>query len=264
MSWFGDDAVLEDERPQETVADGVVLARRSLLRLSAATVAAGLATACSSPAQRVAPAASAPPAAPGGPLTDGAIDVAEFLTEMHPRAQRLIASGGADEEAYLMAIGELMARLETPTVDQTRAAMRDHYERHGVTRDTPREIAVVMFEFEPGKGFAHHDHRDYNGVILGVAGEARVLNYDILGDTLVPPEGETFQIRQVRDDLILPGRFSTLGSTRENVHDVKAGPEGASVLDVFTYLKPGARSYGMDVDPEPRDAARRIYDASWS
>ncbi|MEM1451189.1 MAG: hypothetical protein AAF726_04480 [Planctomycetota bacterium] len=32
MSWFQDDNVLEDERPRETVAGGVVLERRSLLR----------------------------------------------------------------------------------------------------------------------------------------------------------------------------------------------------------------------------------------
>jgi len=33
---------------------------------------------------------------------------------------------------------------------------------------------------------------------------------------------------------------------------------------LFTYLKPGARSYFMKVDPDPRDAEQRIYDAAWS
>jgi hypothetical protein len=36
------------------------------------------------------------------------------------------------------------------------------------------------------------------------------------------------------------------------------------VLDVFTFLAPGARSYYMEVEPEPRDAGRRIYDATWA
>ena len=67
-----------------------------------------------------------------------------------------------------------------------------------------------------------------------------------------------------RDDLILPGRFSTLGRTRENVHDLVAGPDGARVLDAFTYFKRGARSYFMQVDADPRDAEQRIYDASWA
>ena len=125
-------------------------------------------------------------------------------------------------------------------------------------------MAVIRIDLGPGKGFSHHDHRNYNGVILCVEGEVHVTNYDILGDDLVPPKGETFQIRQTRDDLILPGRFSSLGTTRENVHELKAGPNGAVVLDVFTFLQPGARSYFMDVEPGPRDAERRIYDASWS
>lgn len=257
MSWFRNDGVLVDEHPREAVADGVRLERRSLLRFSAATAAAGLAAACSAPSTGRSP----DPLAPTPPPTDGSLDIAEFLAEMYPRAQGFVASGGAREEAYLMAVGELMTRLRTPTPEQTKSAMQEFKERHD---PYTREMWVVMFALEPGKGFKHHDHRDYNGVILGVDGEAHVTNYDILGDTLVPPKGETFQIRQTRDDLILPGRFSSLGTTRENVHELVAGPEGAVVLDVFTYLAPGARSYFMDVEQEPRDAALRIYDATWA
>jgi quercetin dioxygenase-like cupin family protein len=263
MSYFRDDAVLLDEHPKDTVAEGVVLERRSMLRLSAATLAAGLAAACSAPAARSSSKAGSSLAAAGAPVTDGTLDLTGFLAEMYPRAQAFIASGGEREEAYLMAIGELMARVQPPAPAQARADMKSFLEQNPpVGKDL--EILVVMFALEPGKGFTHHDHRDYNGVILGVEGEAHVTNYDILGDTLVPPEGETFQIRQTRDDLILPGRFSSLGSTRENVHELIAGPDGATVLDVFTYLQPGARSYFMDVDPKPRDAERRIYDATWS
>jgi hypothetical protein len=48
------------------------------------------------------------------------------------------------------------------------------------------------------------------------------------------------------------------------VHVLTAGPEGAVVLDAFTYLAPEARSHYMDVEPKPRDAERKIYDAAWS
>jgi hypothetical protein len=257
MSWFQTDAVLADERPRTAVADGVLLERRTLLRLSAATVAAGLATACAVPGGRK-PAVAAPP-----PTSDGTLDIAEFLAEMYPRAQAFVASGGEREEAYLMAVGELMARLRTPSTDDARSAMRALSEQHR-TDDRRFEMWVAMFAFEPGKGFSHHDHRDYNGVILGVEGETRVRNFDILGDDLVPPQGATFQIRQTRDDLILPGRFSTLGTVRDNVHEVVAGPAGAKVLDVFTYLESDSRSYSMDVDPRPVDAERGVYEASWA
>lgn len=258
MSFFGHDAVLVDECPRETVAEGVRLERRSLLRFSAATISASLAASCSSLGRRD----TSTPRRGAAPLAEGSLDLAEFLTEMYPRAKEFIAAGGKHEEAYLMTVGALMARLEPPTPAQTVSEMLKFQSSQGSTgRDF--EMWVVMFDLEPGKGFNHHDHRDYNGIILGVEGEAHVTSYDILGDTLVPPQGETFQIRQTRDDRILPGRFSTLGSTRENVHELKAGPNGAVVLDAFTFLAPGANSYFMDVEPKPRDPERRIYDAAW-
>ena len=263
MSWFQDDAVLLDERPRETVAEGVLLERRSLLRVSAAAIAAGLSASCFAPSgsQSSNDAALAP--TPEVPRTDGSLDVAEFLAEMHPRAQRYIASGGEREEAYLMTIGALMARLQTPTPDQARSAVMGFMAEHPPV-DGAMEIMLVMFQLEAGKGFTHHDHRDYNGVVLGVEGSAHVANYDILGDDLVPPKGTTFQIRQTRDDVLLPGRFSSLATTRENVHELIAGPDGATVLDVFTFLPTSEGSHFMDVEPVPRDAARRIYDASWT
>jgi hypothetical protein len=261
MSWFQDDAVLVDERPRETVAEGVHLERRSLLRFSAATVAAGLAAACSAPTRRGSTEVLGLAPTPEAPRTDGTLDVAELLTEMHPRAKSFARSGGEREEAYLMTIGGLLARLETPTREETRSAMKEFRKR---LKGEAYGMAVVRFDLEPGKGFSHHDHRNYNGVILCVEGEAHITNYDILGDTPVPPKGETFQIRQTRDDLILPGRFSSLGTKRDNVHELKAGPGGATVLDVFTFVAPFAKSYYMDVAPEPRDTALRIYDASWT
>ena len=35
MSWFGTDTIVQDSRPNEAVAEGVLLERRSVLRLSA-------------------------------------------------------------------------------------------------------------------------------------------------------------------------------------------------------------------------------------
>lgn len=188
--------------------------------------------------------------------------MAEFLQQMHPRAMRFVESGGQREQAYLMSIGELMARLQPPTISEARHSMRSF--RKQLSENEGFVMWVAMFQIDAGKGFSHHDHRDYNGLIMGVEGEAHIQNFDILGDSLVPPKGETFQIRQTRDDIVLPGGFSSLGTKRDNVHALTAGPEGATVLDVFTYMHSDARSYYMDVDATPRDAERKIYDASWS
>ena len=114
-----------------------------------------------------------------------------------------------------------------------------------------------------GKGFSHHDHLDYNGVIMGVGGEARVRNYDFVDTPPAVDSDKSFQLRETRDDLILPGRVSTLGRNRDNVHDLIAGKNGAHVLDVFTFLSDRAGSRSIDVEEEPRDADLRIHDACW-
>ena len=181
--------------------------------------------------------------------------------ELQPLAREQLSTNGTREEAYLMAVGQLLARLRTPTIPELRGAMGGYMQEHG---EAGLEFYVTMFDLEAGKGFSHHDHRDYNGVILGVDGEVRIRNYDIVGDELVPPAGATFQIRQTRDDLILPGRFSSLGRARENVHDVTAGAQGGRVLDAFTFYRPDGQSYFMDVDETPRDAERGIFDAAWT
>ncbi|MCR9246787.1 MAG: hypothetical protein NXI31_17270 [bacterium] len=254
---FGNDAILSDTTSSAEVADGVTMARRSVLRLSAATLAAAFSfSACRATGR------GASRATPE-PLPADTIDLAEFFTRSYPRAQAFIAAGGPLEEAYLMGVAELMARLQVPTKAACDAQLRTEAEARGVH---PRalEFAVVMFDLDPGKGFEHHDHRDYNGVILGVDGEIRCRNFDIVGDDPVPPKGSTFQIRQTRDDLLLPGRFSTLSRTRDNVHEVVAGPDGARMLDVFTMFHAQAKSNWLKVDSKPRDERRGIFDAAWA
>ena len=154
-----------------------------------------------------------------------------------------------------------MSRLEDPAAD-ARAAMRALMERHGLDR-ARMPLAAVQLRLEPGRGFAHHDHRDYNGVILGLEGEVRIRNYDILGEEAVPPKDTTFRIKETRDELITPGGFSSLARRRDNVHDLVAGEDGARVLDVFTFFQRGARSYFMDVEEKPVDARQRVYEAAW-
>ena len=269
MSDFGRDQIVEDRLENTTVGEGVDITRRSVLRFSASSLAAlGLLAGCTSaPTEEqleVLPEAEPAPDPEALATEEGLMEIEAFLDEFYPRARRIVQSGGEQEERYLMNTCALLTRLEIPDPLTLREHMMGLREKHGRGRRDYFEVAVYQFMLKPGKGFSHHDHRDYNGVILGVEGELQARNYDILGGDPVPPKGQTFQIRQTRDDLILPGGFSTLSRTRDNVHEVIAGPDGARVIDAFTYFVPGARSYSMDVDSTPRDAERKIYDAAWS
>ena len=262
MSYFcdarDDETTVTDapcDRPEE-VSDGVTIERRRVFWLSAAGVAALLAG--RSPRAQ-GPAGSAGAASTAAPRA--ARDYASVLEELYPIARRLVASGGEDEDAYLMTVAAAMTRIADPQAP-LRAAMQAFRKRH--QRDGERfPLAAMTINLKPGKGFSHHDHLDYNGVIMGIGGEARVRNYDFVAPPPALDSGQTFLIRETRDDLILPGRISTLGRNRDNVHDVVAADQGAQLLDVFTFFSKRAGSRYLDVEAKPRDASRRIHEATW-
>ena len=258
MSYFRDphdDDILVTEastdHPEE-VAEGVTIERRRIFWLSTAGVAAlllGRSPRAQDPVVTI-------PAS-----RRGALDYASFLEELYPIAKRLVASKGKDEEAYLMTVAAAMTRIADPKAPLRAAMQAFRKRRHRGDERFP--LAAMTIKLKPGKGFSHHDHLDYNGVIMGVGGEARVRNYDFVGAPPPVDSGETFLVRETRDDLILPGRISTLGRNRDNVHDLVAGKVGAQVLDVFTFFSKRAGSRYLELEDRPRDAERRVYEASW-
>lgn len=244
-----DACLVTDEQLELEVADGVTVERRSLLWLSAGAVGTLLSAAGALPAQD-------PQARP----VEG-LSFADFLKELYPLAKKVVDSKGKDEEAYLMTVAAAMTRLRDPG-NGLRQAMQDFRRQHGESGKRFPINAMTM-RLRPGRGFKHHDHLNYNGVIMGIEGEVRIKNYDFIGAVPDIKSPKSFQIRETRDDLILPGRISTLGCKRDNIHDLVAGKEGAQVLDVFTFFGSKVGSRYLDVESKPRDAEARIYEAAW-
>jgi len=258
MSYFRNEddelsVVVDEVEAGQEVADGVTIERRRVFWLSTAGVAA-LLLGRAPRAQERAPVQDPEPA-------PGKLDYAQFLEQLYPLSKRLVDSKGEDEEAYLMTVAAAMTRIADPKAP-LRAAMQAFRKQHG-KQGQRFPLAAMSMKLKPGKGFSHHDHLDYNGVIMGIDGEARVRNYDFVGKPPAVDSGKTFELRETRDDLILPGRISTLGRNRDNVHDLIAGKNGAQVLDVFTFFSKRAGSRYLDVGDKPRDAEARIYEASW-
>ncbi len=267
MSYFADEPDLNDpthcqvtelERDVE-IADGVTVERRSVLLLSAAAVGAmltGSRTVRAQDPRPQNPKPQGPEATPSNGLT-----YEEFLAEVLPQSRQLLSNAGKGESAYLMTVAAAMLRIrdhEAP-LRQTMQAFRKQHATDGERFP----LSAMAMKLGAGKGFKHHDHLDYNGVILGIEGEVRIRNYDFVGEAPALDSEKTFEIRETRDELILPGGISTLGSKRNNVHDLVAGKEGARVLDVFTFFSKRATSRWLDVEPEPVDAERRVYEARW-
>jgi hypothetical protein len=174
-----------------------------------------------------------------------------FVKKAVPLSERLVRAKKPNEEVYLSRLAALVHRLKIPN---DRASLQ-----------TKRPLVVTQFKFEPGKGFPWHDHRDYNGLILCVSGEVRVRSADILGGNPRPAKGATFEIRETADAVLTARSVSRLTRSKDNVHDVKgSGPDGARVLDFFTFFEDGGRSFNLTVDEKPRDPEKRVYEAAWS
>jgi hypothetical protein len=227
------------EGPVE-VDEGVLLERREVLRISLGALAL-LSLGWPQRALAEEPAAG----------DDAAVTWDAFVRQAVPLAENLVASRKPDEEAYLARLSTLMRHLRVPPgVGALRAK---------------KPIVAAQFRMLPGRGFPWHDHRDYNGLLLCVAGEARVRSAEVVGPNPRPPRGVTFQIRQTSDVRMTAGCLASLTRTRDNLHDVRgAGRDGARLLDLFTVFDERWRSVNLSVAPRPKDAARRIYDAMWS
>lgn len=171
-----------------------------------------------------------------------------LLDELQPLAEGLVGARDPNEESYLHTVASMLQRLDLDELPR---------------RVRRRPLAIVQLRLKPNAAIPFHDHREYNGVILGLEGEMRIRNYEILGEEPVPPKDTDFRIRETVDASITPGRVSTLARRRDNVHDLRAGEEGGRVLDVFTFFGKAAGSHYMTVDEQPVDAKRRIYSARW-
>lgn len=274
MSYFADDPDLTDpthcqvtelERGVE-VADGVTVERRSVLLLSAAAVGAMLTGSRTVRAQdprplNPRPQNPRPQDSEAPPPNANGLTYEEFLAEVLPQSRRLLRNAGKGESAYLMTVAAAMLRIRDHTAP-LRQAMQTFRKQHA-TDGERFPLSAMAMKLGAGKGFKHHDHLDYNGVMLGIEGEVRIRNYDFVGEAPALDSEKTFEIRETRDELILPGGISTLGSKRNNIHDLVAGKDGARVLDVFTFFSKRATSRWLDVEPEPVDAERRVYAARW-
>jgi hypothetical protein len=253
-------------RPGDEIESGVFLERRRLLfGGAAALVAAWLAPrAHARPPQDGAAtrAASRPTSADSDP--DAALD--RFCAETIEDARRLVGAATPDEEAYLTLLAARLRALPPLPV----AAFTDSGAPRSERRPRGRPLVVLQFRLAAGKGFSLHDHRDYNGALLGLEGEADCRNFDFVDVAASRPatrpasKSPEFLIRATTRTTLKPGVVSTLSRTRDNLHEVKAGPQGARLFDVFTHFAPGSGSFGLATDWKPVAGREGVFRARWT
>jgi hypothetical protein len=200
MSWFPESVPLDDDEKEGTfVAEGVLIERRDILRISLGALAVwSLGWTQRALAEDV----NAPKSEPD----NAELAWETLLKQALPMAEKLAASPKPNDDAFLFELASLVARLKMPPDAQ----FKGDKPLQAVETLRKMPFVVVQFQLQPQAAIPFHDHRDYAGLITCLSGEARVRSFDIVGEDKRPPKGKSFEIRETLNGILAPSRISTL------------------------------------------------------
>lgn len=248
------DAVRRHETEMAETEDGLFETRRRLLWLTAAT-AVSLAMPRAT-AARPRSLASA----------DGMLAWDAFLEACLPGALERHANATASgQDAYLYWIASMTARLDRSTIPKAKLAAFGGFDPLVETGPAyfGKPFFVIAWRMAPHAVLPPHTHPRISVCTLCTEGEARIRNFEVSGAAPDPASTKSFQVRATRDELLTPGRLSDLSAVRDNIHTLRAGPAGASGIDITTYHGKDEGFSFLDIVGKPRDPESQVYDAVW-
>lgn len=200
-----------------------------------------------------------------------AIELETLIANLRPEARRLISSEKPDEEAYIrMAITELtkVTKLETY---RFMPSGKGDWETDFQAFVPP--VLVYQIRMSPNSVIELHDHRHHNGALSIREGSARVRSFDIFQDEKdnkwdvaagkVPAMEEEFLIQEKGELSLKTGQAAGLTRTRENIHQVEAGPDGCLLYDLFTNFTMNAQSFSIAWDGKYFDHSKKLCKVTW-
>lgn len=228
----------------EASEEGIAIGRRRLLRGSAAAAASFLLTRFATAERR---------------------SDSEFFGRWRELAGRLLDDSEIGEEEYIRELSRDISLLPLDSVPR-RSEVR--FDKNGLRTGpawTGGAIFLVEVTIAPGATVRPHNHPSHNSINVGLSGSCSYEHYEIHGPAPVPEEGTpAFTVRQTRSGLLETGRMAELTKTRDNIHTFRAGDEGATILDFCTEVgNPTTNFSVLEIDPEPKDAERRLHEARW-
>jgi hypothetical protein len=199
------------------------------------------------------------------------IELETLIARLRPEARRLIASDKPDEEKYLeMAVKELVkvSKLETYRFMPSR--------KGGWETDFQAFVPPVLLyqiRMSPNSVIDLHDHRHHNGALSVREGSIRVRSFDIFQEGedkkwdvaagKVPAMEEEFLIQEKGESVLKQGQAVGLTRTRDNIHQIEAGPDGCLMYDLFTNFKMNAQSFEIKWDGQYFDRAKKLCKVLW-
>ena len=234
-------------------APGLQLRRRGFLKTAAATLAAAAAPGTALAALR------------GLDDSAGSLSLEEFLVVVAPAARELVAdTTAAGQDRYLHTLARHAVRLAEVAEP---ASWRDSGQGVGPgswigVHPGGDPFVVLDWKLEPGAVIRPHAHTYGHVCTVGLAGRARLRNYETVEAPDYEGEGP-FAVRLTREQRLGPGDINLVSLERDFVHGFEAGPEGARGLDLTTRIRERRPTPYLVLETEPTTAGRAPLTARW-
>lgn len=249
---------LETAALGDEIAPGVTIERRHFV---SSGVAAVLLSAVSTRAGRV---STSKLASKNTSVQDsGRLTWEQFLAQGVPLAKRMLTAAPHDYDAYLYSLATLASRLSEvpPTKLFAFGGLQPAVMFAPSYRGSP--FAIIQWRMEPNAILPAHNHPNYSVCTVGVEGQARLRNFEVVGEAPAFTSGKTFLIRETHSQVMSASRVATLSPVRDNIHRFEAGSEGARGIDITTLYGNDVGFSFIEMDGNPRDAKQGIFEASW-
>jgi hypothetical protein len=186
-------------------------------------------------------------------------DIAKQIGQL---ALTMIQNPNRNEDEYLFQAAALVMKMkEFPTPQFGEPFMKVLY---GSISFRGSGIAVIQWKMEPNTTYPAHNHPGYTGMSVGIRGECRMRNFTYVGK---PPEfssKERFAVRETQNTLLREGTVtSIMSTTRDNIHELHAGPQGIIAADIITKVGNDQGFSFVNISKTARDAKQGVYEATW-
>ena len=187
----------------------------------------------------------------------------QFLAEGVPLAKRIYTAAPDDYDAYLYSLASLASRLSDvpPTKLYAFGGLQPAVMFAPSFRGSP--FVIIQWRMEPNAILPAHNHPNYSVCTVGVEGQARLRNFEVVGEAPEFTSQKTFLIRETHSQLMAANRVATLSPVRDNIHRFEAGSEGARGIDITTLYGKDVGFSFIEMDRNPKDARQGIFEASW-
>lgn len=190
----------------------------------------------------------------------------DFLKECLPKAAELHKDSSKEgQDAYLYWIASIAARLSLGGVPKAKLGKFNDLNppvEFGVAyRGVP--FFIVEWKMSPNASFPPHNHPNASVCTVGLEGEARIRNFEVVGSGPEFSSNKKFNVRETHNEVISAGRINTLSAKRDNIHTFQVGKDGARGIDISTYHGEDIGFSFLDIQEKPSDIEKKIFEANW-